>query len=95
MLSNEAVRANLNHLPVVPSHLLSLGNVKISMPRKYVLLVTMSRPKALNVFTEEMEDEMRQVMEWAEADNGIWYALNRPHCHHPTDPNTLPTLLLG
>lgn len=71
MLSDESAKPTIN-IPAIPWHLVGLRNVKLAAPREYVLLVTMSRPKALNVFTEEMEDEMRRVMEWAEVDEGVW-----------------------
>ncbi|EKM54062.1 uncharacterized protein PHACADRAFT_73276, partial [Phanerochaete carnosa HHB-10118-sp] len=44
----------------------------VSAPAEHVLLIAMSRPKALNMFDEQMEDEMRQVLEWADEDKDVW-----------------------
>lgn len=56
----------------IPTPLSKLQTVRVSVPTEHVLLVAMSRPKALNVFNEQMEDEMRQVLEWADQEKDIW-----------------------
>ncbi|GJE96753.1 enoyl-CoA hydratase/carnithine racemase [Phanerochaete sordida] len=56
----------------IPAPLAKLTTVRLSVPTEHVLLVAMARPKALNVFNEQMEDEMRQVLEWAEQDKDVW-----------------------
>jgi enoyl-CoA hydratase/carnithine racemase len=58
--------------PSIPLHLLELRNLKLSAPSRFVLLIILSRQKALNIINEEMEDEMRQVMEWADENKDVW-----------------------
>lgn len=63
---------DVGHTVHIPTPLSKLQTVKISVPTEHVLLVAMNRPKALNVFNEQMEDEMRQVLEWADQDKEVW-----------------------
>ena len=69
----------------IPASLTNLRTLKLAGPRKHVLLVTLNRPEALNVFTEEMEGEMGQVLEWADRDDQIWYVYFSPQTEMRAD----------
>ncbi|KIP08299.1 hypothetical protein PHLGIDRAFT_104554 [Phlebiopsis gigantea 11061_1 CR5-6] len=56
----------------IPAALSRLATLKLSSPADHVLLVTLNRPQALNVFNTEMEEDMGRVMQWADDDRYIW-----------------------
>lgn len=56
----------------VPARFANLSALKLSSPAPHVLLITLNRPHALNVFTTEMEEEMRRALEWVDNDDMIW-----------------------
>ena len=63
----------------IPARLSSLATLKLSCPADHVLLVTLNRPKALNVFNAEMEEEMGRVLQWADDDEYMWYVALTPY----------------
>lgn len=60
------------HTPAIPTYLGDLTHLKVSVPAEYVLLVTFNRPKQMNLFDGDTEEEMRRVLEWVDTDDNIW-----------------------
>lgn len=80
-MSSEGTRAGSGRVLSIPTTLSRLATLELSVPAEHVLLITLNRPKALNVFNEEMEEEMRRVMEWVDEDTRVWYFPHTFYCH--------------
>lgn len=80
-MSSEGTRAASGRVLSIPATLSGLATLELSFTAEHVLLITLNRPKALNVFNEEMEEEMRRVLEWVDEDAGVWYLLHTFYCH--------------
>ncbi|KAI0093311.1 ClpP/crotonase-like domain-containing protein [Irpex rosettiformis] len=53
-------------LPIPPT-----STIALSFPEKHVLLLTFNRPKALNVLTQTMEEEIGRAMDWFEKEPSL------------------------
>lgn len=64
------------YTPAIPLSLGDLTHLKIAVPAEYVLLITFNRPKHMNIFDGDTEEEMRRVLEWVDTDDNIWCVLS-------------------
>ncbi|KAL0955424.1 hypothetical protein HGRIS_001670 [Hohenbuehelia grisea] len=46
--------------------------IKVSFPAEHVLLITFSRPKSLNAMGAQMTRDMRDVLNWFDAEPSLW-----------------------
>jgi enoyl-CoA hydratase/carnithine racemase len=44
----------------------------VSFPAEHVLLLTLNRPKQLNAMTPQMQNDLKQVLNWFEDEPSLW-----------------------
>ncbi len=64
----------------------NISTLKLSFPEPHILLVSFNRPKAFNVFTEQMEAEMGRVMKWFDDEPNLWQAHYRGNIYRFNGP---------
>ncbi|TEB18552.1 enoyl-CoA hydratase/carnithine racemase [Coprinellus micaceus] len=47
----------------------------VSFPAEHVLLLTLNRPKQLNAMTPQMQNDLKQVLNWFEDEPSLWVAI--------------------
>ncbi|KAM5536024.1 hypothetical protein V8D89_010282 [Ganoderma adspersum] len=46
--------------------------ILVSFPQEHVMLLTFSRPKALNAVTPTMTSDVKRIMDWFDQEPGLW-----------------------
>jgi len=56
----------------IPSH---CDEIIVSLPAPHVLLLTLNRPKLLNAVSPQMSDSIDHILDWAEQEGEVWWAI--------------------
>ena len=71
-LLRTASTLSVQHTMAPPNSPKTSEQLIVSFPKEHVLLLTFNRPKQLNAMTPQMQNDLKQMLNWFEDEPSLW-----------------------